>query len=260
MSNMFSYSKVSCFENCQYQFFIKYILKLEAKFDEKPDNALVLGTAVHESIETKDPIEAIKKYYSNYSKLTIDNEIEAYKVKLVAENAIKDLPRGIYEYKLMSDEFIGFIDMLVEVSPGVYDIYDFKYSNNVSSYIKSAQVHVYKYYYEQLTGNKVRNLYYVFLPKSKTVWNHVEPLEQFLDKLHAELSAKHANVKQVVYNPELVAEWLNKRDAIIKHIENNNSYSKNINKLCYWCQFKKYCESNGKDLSEIVIKDPVQSF
>ena len=110
MSNMFSYSKVSCFENCQYQFFIKYILKLEAKFDEKPDNALVLGTAVHESIETKDPIEAIKKYYSNYSKLTIDNEIEAYKVKLVADNAIKDLPRGIYEYKLMSDEFIGFIE------------------------------------------------------------------------------------------------------------------------------------------------------
>ena len=108
--------------------------------------------------------------------------------------------------------------------------------------------------------NKVRNLYYVFLPKSKTVWNHIEPLEQFLDKLHAELSTKHANIKQVVYNPELVAEWLNKRDAIIKHVENNNSYSKNINRLCYWCQFKKYCESNGKDVSEIVIKDPVQSF
>ena len=36
----------------------------------------------------------------------------------------------------------------VEV-PNQYDLYDFKYSNNVGNYKKSQQLHLYKYFWER---------------------------------------------------------------------------------------------------------------
>ena len=46
-----------------------------------------------------------------------------------------------------------------------YDIYDFKYSNNIDKYMESSQLSVYKYYAEKLLGVKVKHLYFVFLPE-----------------------------------------------------------------------------------------------
>ena len=49
----FSYSKVGCYNECPYHYKLSYIDKLKSKFDEKPTNALCLGTAVHEGIEKR---------------------------------------------------------------------------------------------------------------------------------------------------------------------------------------------------------------
>ena len=67
-----SYSRVSTFKQCHYQFKLRYIDKLEPLFNLDPANALVLGTAMHEGIE-KDVISAITGYYSNYLGLKWDS-------------------------------------------------------------------------------------------------------------------------------------------------------------------------------------------
>jgi len=181
----FSYSKVQCFNECPYKFKLRYIDKLEPLPDMRADNALYLGTACHEGIETRSIDKAIENYKSNYDELTIDNELQIEKLKAILAKAIVQIPEGEYEHELKAEDgFIGFIDCLVPVEDGVYDILDFKYSDNVDSYSKSGQVHIYKYYFEKLTGNKVRDLYYVFIPKCKDKLNESKSnFEQIKEKI-----------------------------------------------------------------------------
>ena len=160
----FSHSAVETFDGCPYKYKLKNIDKLETWFDQRPNNALVLGTALHESIETMDIDSALEKYFSNYNEVNEDVWLEAYKVRLVAENAIEKLPRGIYEYKLLTDDFIGFIDLLVPVGKGVYDIYDFKYSNNLSPYLKRPQVHLSTSHLATIKDETTPDTYSVFFP------------------------------------------------------------------------------------------------
>ena len=63
----FSYSRVGCFANCPYQYKLRYIDKLQTIPDQAPDNALYLGTAIHEAFETGSVDAAIKSYRSNYN-------------------------------------------------------------------------------------------------------------------------------------------------------------------------------------------------
>ena len=42
-----------------------------------------------------------------------------------------------------------------------FDIYDFKYSNNIDKYMESGQLSVYKYFAEQILGIKIEHLYFV---------------------------------------------------------------------------------------------------
>ena len=124
-----SYSRVSTFKQCPYQFKLRYIDKLEPLFNLDPVNALVLGTAMHEGIE-KDVLTAIKGYYSNYPSVTPAMVNEAIKLEVMIGKAREALPRGVYEMKLETDDFKGFIDLLVEAEENIFDLYDFKYSNN----------------------------------------------------------------------------------------------------------------------------------
>ena len=76
---------------------------------------------------------------------------------------IKSIPAY---WQIKYNDFIGFIDLLVKVGENTYDLYDFKYSNNVSHYMESPQLHLYKYFYEkQHPGHKIRKLFFLFVPK-----------------------------------------------------------------------------------------------
>ena len=89
---------------------------------------------------------------------------------------------GQFEVEISNKDFHGFIDYLFPLYPsgdGIqwFDIYDFKYSNNVSGYKQSAQLHLYKYFFERDNpGKKIRNLYLVFVPK---VFNPAEENGEF---------------------------------------------------------------------------------
>ena len=243
----FSYSKVGCYNECPYHYKLSYIDKLKSKFDEKPTNALCLGTAVHEGIENHSVDKAVESYKSNYSTWGEDNEVEIYKLKKVLPKAITQIPEGEYEYKLVGEDgFIGYIDLLVKVDEGVYDMYDFKYSNNSSKYKKSGQVHIYKYYYEKLTGNKIRNMYYAVVPKCTTVLNEdfKGDIREEIDKY---LEDKDIHFEQIEYDPMQIKYFFARKTLMEKAV----SYEKRYSMYCNWCEFKMFCRTNGKDRSEI---------
>ena len=119
------------------------------------------------------------------------------------------------------------------------DVIDFKYSNNVESYINSKQIHLYKYYLEKI-GFKVRNLGYLFIPKTAIRMKKTEDTYQFRKRLLETLQDKKLQLKKVDYDETKVKDFFEE----IKILEQDESYEKNETKLCDWCDYKEYCQSN----------------
>lgn len=246
-----SYSRISTFKQCPYQYYLRYVLGLKTKFNLDPQNALVLGTAVHTGIEKASVLEAIKSYYSNYPSVTPLMVIEAIKLEILVDKAIKKLPRGQYELKLSTDDFIGYIDLLVKVDDNTYDLYDFKYSNNVDNYMKSGQLHVYKYEHRKINmkfGLKIRNLYYAFIPKVNLKREEDEDIKSYRKRLIAECEKQEINIVPVEYDKQKVIEFFQDTKRCIEAKE----FDKKPSKLCYFCDYRKYCQSNGKEDGNII--------
>lgn len=223
----FSYSRVECHDQCPYKYFLRYIEKIEPEPNQEPNNPLYLGTAIHEGIEKRSIEAAINSYKSNYPELTEANEFEIEKLKAILPKAIEEIPEGEYEFRISDpDGFVGFIDMLVSVGDRVYDLYDFKHSNNVDRYKKSSQVHVYKYYYEKMTGNKIRNIYYIIIPKC---------LDEGLDRYKAEAKIQFEPIQ---FDKTKVGNFF----AHKLMMEKDDKFIKRKTKLCEWCEYRAICE------------------
>lgn len=240
-----SHSRISTFVQCPFKFDLSYKQKLTTIFNCDPQNALILGHALHTGIE-KDVDTAINEYYSVYPIIDDLHINEAIKFKYLIPKVKELLPEGEHEVKIEDDDYIGFIDLLVPVEDNVYDIYDFKYSNNVDHYLESEQLHLYKYYFEKTNpGKRIRNLYFVFIPKTmirqkkKNKTNKFdESLYEFRKRIISELDKKEIQIKQIDYNPTKVIEFLTNT----KHCIECENYEKNQSRLCDWCDFKNYCE------------------
>ena len=63
------YSAVSTFENCPYQYRLRYIDEVEMLDDYEATDALKIGTALHRGIEVDVPT-AIQEYYDSYPIIT----------------------------------------------------------------------------------------------------------------------------------------------------------------------------------------------
>lgn len=237
-----SHSRIETFKQCGYKYKLRYVDKLQTYFNGDPANPLIVGTALHTGIE-KDVKTAIAEYYSNYPVITDQNVEEAIKLEAIIPKCKAVLPDGIYERKIECAEFIGFIDLLVEVEKGVYDLYDFKYSNNVKNYLESGQLHEYKHYFERTTGEKIRDLYFMFAPKVAIRMKKTETPEDFRRRLREELADKEPQLVKVDYNPDKVVEFL--RSA--KECRTATKFEKNESRLCDWCDYKEYCQT-GDDL------------
>lgn len=243
-----SYSRVSTFKNCAYQFYLRYILNLKTKFNLDPTNALVLGSALHKGIEV-NKLQAIKEYYANYPSATDLMINEAIKLEIMIDKAKQVIPSGIYETKIEDDDFIGYIDLLVEVDKNTYDLYDFKYSNNKDNYIKSQQIHLYKYYFEKLNKDKkIRNIYYAFIPKVKLKQEDYETLEEYRERLIKECEKQEIDIVKVDYDINQVINFL----LDTKHCIECKEFNKNVSNLCYFCDYKNYCKSNGENDTNII--------
>ncbi|MDY5929881.1 MAG: PD-(D/E)XK nuclease family protein [Candidatus Onthovivens sp.] len=254
-----SYSRISSYKQCPYLYKLRYIDNLTTKFNLDSANALVLGTAIHTGIE-QNTLEAIKYYYSNYPTATASMINQAIILEIMIEKAKQVIPVGDYETLIEDKDFKGFIDLLVFVEKdknGIewYDLYDFKYSNNVKNYLESGQLHIYKYYFEKLNSTKkIRNLYFAFIPKVKLKQEQYEDITKYRERLIAECEKQEINIVKVDYDYNKVINFL----LDTKHCIECKEFNKNKSNLCYWCDFKRYCNSNGEDDGNIIYPNEIK--
>jgi hypothetical protein len=209
---------------------------------DDPQSPLVLGHALHTGIE-KDVRTAIQEYFFAYPIIDDRHINESIKLENLIPKVKAIIPEGFHEVKLECDDFIGFIDLLAPVDDDTFDIYDFKYSNNVAHYMESGQLHVYKYFFELLNPGKcIRNLYFLFIPKTMIRQKKTEDLYQFRQRLLETLDSMYPEIKQVKYQSAKVMEFL----LDTKHMVECEDFHKNPTRLCDFCEFKQYCESNGE--------------
>lgn len=262
-----SYSRISTYSTCPHQFFLKYKEGLETIFNCDPQNALILGHALHTGIE-KDVPEAIREYFSAYPVIKDAHITEAMKLEYLIPKVKAVLPKGEHEVYIESPDFHGYIDLLVPVEPDVYDIYDFKYSNNVAGYTNSAQLHLYKYFFEQThPGKMIRNLYFVFIPKcllKQKYKNKTNPRDEivyeFRKRCLEDLRSKEIKIQQIEYDPDKVINFM----LETKHCVEDQTYAKVPGRLCDWCEYNLYCQKGidymnlpeNKRRAKTVVTDP----
>ena len=148
-------------------------------------------------------------------------------------------PGGTFELPIGNSDFIGFMDYLAPVDEGTFDLYDFKYSSNSKSYMVSGQLHEYKYFYE-LThpGHRIRNMYFLFVPKVKIRQKKTETLAQFRDRLREALNGAEPWLEQVPFNLYKVVDFL----TDVKHMVEETDFQKHPNHFCGWCEYEEYCQ------------------
>lgn len=244
----FSYSRVECFAKCPKQYKYRYVDRLKTLPDQSPSNALYLGTAIHEAFETGNVEDAIASYRSNYYVLTDEHINEEIKLEYLIPRVLELLPPGECEIEVSTENFIGYIDRLVylytdENNIKHYSIMDYKYSNAVDRYLESKQLHIYKAMFERThLDSVVDSLYYVFVPKVAIRQKKTETLQEFRNRLQATLEETEIKIVEVDYCEESITQF----ESCCQALLTVNEFPKNETKLCDWCSYKAYCQSDGE--------------
>ena len=241
----FHYSTAECFDNCPARWDFRYQQGIKTIESDDPANALKIGTALHRGIET-DVETAIKEYYMSYPVITDLHINEAIKLEYWIPKVKDILPDGLHEVQMQSDWYEGTMDLLVpctkldgELEHGQFDLYDFKYSNNIKHYMDSKQLHVYKYFCERILGKKIRKQFFVFVPKTSIRQKKTETLEDFRKRLMLELEKMgDVQVKEVEYEPQKVIDFF----EICMELQHTNHYTKEFSYLCNYCEYNEYCQ------------------
>jgi phage nucleotide-binding protein len=225
---------------------LRYLEGLKTIPDDDPTNALYLGTALHTGLEI-DVEAAIEQYYGNYPIITDDHINEAIKLEVMIPKAKFMIPYGNNEVLIDDPDFKGFIDLLVPIeSEGgmiVYDIYDFKYSNNKQNYLDSDQLHLYKYFFEKNNPLcSIRNMYFLMVPKSKCKKIKGEDLQSYRQRLMMDLKTLKPELVPIQYDPNKVIRFLLQTKGLLEA----DTYKKRKGFLCRYCEFQAYCEK-GED-------------
>lgn len=234
----YSHSRVECHNNCPYQYKLRYMDHIKTVQAPEPNNALICGNTIHKGAET-DLKTAIEFYYSNYPIINDNHINEVIKFEYLIPKIHEILANvNVYkkEFRINTNRFIGIVDLITKNDDGSVDVFDYKYSNNYEHYAESPQLHLYKYFLEQI-GFKVRKLGFIFIPKISIRQKQEENLYQFRKRLQEELRNSEIKIMEIQYNAEKVAEWM---DNII-NIAEDNEFKKNPTNLCSWCEYQEYC-------------------
>ena len=247
-----SHSRVEVFDRCPYKYRLRYVEGIDTIPNTDPDNALILGTALHTGIE-EGVEQALEFYQNSFPILTDDHVNEMMKLESLIPKATALLPPGgKFELPIGNADFIGFMDYLVPMGwmaknafnnpwgedVQVFDLYDFKYSNNAKTYAVSGQLHEYKYWYE-LThpGHRIRNMYFLIVPKVKIKQKKTETLLQFRDRLQDALKEAEPTLMPIQFDPMKVVGFMTN----VKHMVEAAEFPKNPNHFCGWCEYEEYC-------------------
>ena len=238
----FGYSAVSTFEQCPFKYKCQYVDGLKTLQSTDAANPLIIGTALHRGIET-DVETAIHEYFNSFPIITDQHIDEEIKLRYLIPKVKQYLPEGIHEVQVIDTNFIGTLDFLVPVGdefPGEFDLYDFKYINpkNQDRYADSKQLHLYKYYFEKRTGQKIRSMYFILIPKVQIRQKKTETIFDFRKRLMEELEQVQIVQMSIDYNPQKVIDHLELTQDILTCEE----YPKNQTRLCDFCDYKNFCE------------------
>ena len=254
-----SHSRIETFKKCPFQFKLKYIEKFETLPPDDVTSALVLGHALHTGIE-KGVDAGIAEYMNAFPIVTDGMVEESLKLEHWIPKVIEALPPdGLHEIEIADEDFKGFIDYLAPTDdPNVFDMYDFKYSNNVANYLESPQLSIYKYYFEKLNPDKkIRNMYFLFIPKTQIrikYKNKSNPRDEttfeFRKRIVEEMNRKSIQIEPIEYDPNMVIDFLTNTE----HVVEATTYEKNESRLCDWCDFKDYCQ-HGNDYNIFRMED-----
>lgn len=234
----YSHSRVECHISCSYKYKLRYVDKLKTIQAPEADNALICGNTIHMGAETNLK-DALKFYYSNYPIISDRHVEEVMKFEYLIPKIHEILANvTVYkkEFRINTSRFVGIVDLITKNPDGTVDVFDYKYSNNYERYSDSPQLHLYKYFLEQI-GFKVRKLGFIFIPKIAIKQKKEESLYQFRKRLKGELENSKIKIMEVKYNAEKVVEFMNN----IINITEDNEYKKNPTNLCGWCEYERYC-------------------
>ena len=240
----FHFSTAQCFDQCPARFDFRYRQGIETLPPDNADNPLLLGTAIHRGMEVGME-QAMEEYKNSYPVINDLHINEIIKLEYWIPRMKELLPEGLHEVNFKNEVYEGTADLLVpctkhdlELPHGQFDLYDFKYSNNVDHYMESEQLHVYKYYLERIKGIKIRRMFFVFVPKVQIKQKKTEELQEFRFRILQELKKREIEIKEVIYDPEKVIKF---QDTCMK-IGLTSEYKKEVNYLCNWCEYKDYCQ------------------
>ena len=213
----YSHSNVETYGRCPYAWFLRYAKRLKTLPNYNADNALVWGTAMHMAIQ--ESYTAAEKYVYSYFPIITQEHADRLRNLYTQSKRAKELipPHGRCEVEVShGNDFIGYIDYLTKNEDGTYNLYDFKYTSNSANYIGSAQLHLYKYFWERKNRRTISHMYYLFIPKTD------EP----------------PRLKEVDFKFHHVVNFL----VDVKHICEADEFPKQESNLCRWCEYKDYCQ------------------
>ena len=236
----FSHSRVETFKICPFKYWLSYVQNLDTFPSDDPQNALIIGTCMHECIE-KGVNSGISMYKKSFNCMGNLHYIEIEKFKILAPQVDNFINRDMceFEYLLENDHFKGYIDCVEHLDDEHVKIYDFKYSNNVENYKVSDQLHLYKKYYEELNvGVKVVELAYIMIPKIQIRQKKTENTINFYHRLDDEL--EKAEVKKIIvdYDENKTNDFLLDCEVI----EHTTDFIKRESSFCRFCNFYDYCQ------------------
>ena len=117
----------------------------------------------------------------------------------------------------------------------------------MDNYLNSPQLSIYKYYLEKVRPDiKINHLKYVFVPKvnirQKFNAKPPETIQEFRKRLLEHLETTQVKIVEVEYDHASVTNFIECCQQL-KTVEN---FQKNPTRLCDWCNYKEYCQSDGE--------------
>jgi hypothetical protein len=126
--------------------------------------------------------------------------------------------------------------------------------------LKSPQLSIYKNKLELVRPDiKINHLKYVFVPKiqirQKFKAQPPETIVEFRQRLLEHLKASEIKIIEVDYSEDSVTQF----GECCQYLKTVDEFPKNQTKLCNWCQYKEYCESDG-EVDWMIVQNPQETL
>ena len=250
MSEIFSHSKLSTFEQCPLKYKFKYIDKIPPVVEETIESHL--GKTIHASLEwlynqiktgfTPELQHLIDYYHdtwqANFKTTYIivkrqftEKDYFNSGLKFLIDYYIKHSPfdnntveteKRIFLYLDIEKKYSirGFIDRLAyNKQSDEYEIHDYKTSNSLPSR-------------EKIENDRQLSLYSLAI---KSIYKHPKPVKQVW---HYLAFNKSIEVKK---SDEILEKLRNDTLKLISEIQSSKLFPPIVSGLCHWCEFKPIC-------------------